>query len=294
MNEKKQMMIQVGMKLFAEKGFHATSIQEIAEQSGVSKGAFYLHFKSKKDFTVAVYKHYYETMKERLREVEQRTFSNQREKFAKEIEVFFEEFLKQKEFIIMHFRENFSLHKEVEELVFKMRSDSHAWYERNLLAIYGDGVKPFIVDGTTMIEGFIDSYMKVMLFEGVTINLAELSRFIVRRADDVILGMLQTEKHPQLTKAMLKPFYQMSNKSDIKESVNTILVEMMESLSYLKLDEDRIQDLHTTIDVLLKEIKKADPQKVIFQGMLSNLLDVKEFEEGRKKIEAILQLKSSK
>ncbi|MDN4494078.1 TetR/AcrR family transcriptional regulator [Ureibacillus aquaedulcis] len=35
------------LELFAENGFEATSVQQITELCGISKGAFYLHFKSK-------------------------------------------------------------------------------------------------------------------------------------------------------------------------------------------------------------------------------------------------------
>ena len=35
------------MKLFTERGFNASSVQDIADAAGVPKGSFYNHFKSK-------------------------------------------------------------------------------------------------------------------------------------------------------------------------------------------------------------------------------------------------------
>lgn len=43
-------IMKAGMNKFCEKGYSATSIQEICELAGYTKGAFYLHFKSKEDF----------------------------------------------------------------------------------------------------------------------------------------------------------------------------------------------------------------------------------------------------
>lgn len=40
--------------LFAEKGFDATTMQDIMARSGLSKGAIYHHFKSKEDILIAV------------------------------------------------------------------------------------------------------------------------------------------------------------------------------------------------------------------------------------------------
>lgn len=43
-------LVRTGMELLCEKGYAAASISDIAERAGVTKGAFYVHFKSKEDF----------------------------------------------------------------------------------------------------------------------------------------------------------------------------------------------------------------------------------------------------
>ncbi len=48
------------MKLFATKGVNATSVQEIVTTCGISKGAFYLYFKSKDELLLATLRYYYE------------------------------------------------------------------------------------------------------------------------------------------------------------------------------------------------------------------------------------------
>lgn len=44
---KKQLIIENAIELFSEQGVEATSIQQITDKCGISKGAFYLSFKSK-------------------------------------------------------------------------------------------------------------------------------------------------------------------------------------------------------------------------------------------------------
>ncbi|KMP45761.1 TetR family transcriptional regulator, partial [Bacillus cereus] len=53
MKEKERLIIESAMKLFATKGVNATSVQEIVTASGISKGAFYLYFKSKDELLLA-------------------------------------------------------------------------------------------------------------------------------------------------------------------------------------------------------------------------------------------------
>ena len=49
MNKTKRKIIETSMKLFAEKGYDATSIEEITATVGVAKGTLYYHFSSKEE-----------------------------------------------------------------------------------------------------------------------------------------------------------------------------------------------------------------------------------------------------
>ena len=49
MNKTKRKIFEASMKLFAEKGYDATSIEEITATVGVAKGTLYYHFSSKEE-----------------------------------------------------------------------------------------------------------------------------------------------------------------------------------------------------------------------------------------------------
>jgi AcrR family transcriptional regulator len=49
-------IIAAAVKLFAERGFDATSVQEVVEVAGVTKGALYHYFDSKHDLLYAIYR----------------------------------------------------------------------------------------------------------------------------------------------------------------------------------------------------------------------------------------------
>ena len=52
--EKTQLILMVALELFAENGYHATSISQIASKAGISKGLTYNYFHSKKDILDAL------------------------------------------------------------------------------------------------------------------------------------------------------------------------------------------------------------------------------------------------
>jgi TetR/AcrR family transcriptional repressor of nem operon len=47
--ESRQNILKAASTLFREKGYHATGVDELMEKAGLTAGAFYAHFKSKKE-----------------------------------------------------------------------------------------------------------------------------------------------------------------------------------------------------------------------------------------------------
>ena len=47
--EKRSLIMKVALELFAEEGYHNTSISKIASRAGISKGLLYNYFDSKED-----------------------------------------------------------------------------------------------------------------------------------------------------------------------------------------------------------------------------------------------------
>ncbi|HWR05602.1 TetR/AcrR family transcriptional regulator [Sporomusa sp.] len=54
----KEQLIACAARLFLEKGYNATGINEIISSAGLSKGSFYFYFSSKKDLAISVVEYY--------------------------------------------------------------------------------------------------------------------------------------------------------------------------------------------------------------------------------------------
>lgn len=53
--EREALILQAAEEVLLEKGYHETSIDEIAARVGIAKGTVYLHFPSKEDLVVAIF-----------------------------------------------------------------------------------------------------------------------------------------------------------------------------------------------------------------------------------------------
>src|SRR3954454_743495 len=61
-----QRLLRIASRLFAERGFESTSVQEIVAAAGVTKGAMYHYYASKDDLLVQIYHRMLEMQTERL------------------------------------------------------------------------------------------------------------------------------------------------------------------------------------------------------------------------------------
>lgn len=52
--EREQLILRAAADLFVERGYHDTSMEDIATRVGIAKGTVYLHFASKEDLTLAL------------------------------------------------------------------------------------------------------------------------------------------------------------------------------------------------------------------------------------------------
>ncbi|HZG57156.1 TetR/AcrR family transcriptional regulator [Paenibacillus sp.] len=57
--EKKTRILNSALTLFAAKGYHQTTIQDIADEAGIAKGGIDFYFKSKEELLLSVVTDYY-------------------------------------------------------------------------------------------------------------------------------------------------------------------------------------------------------------------------------------------
>ncbi|MBT2696758.1 TetR/AcrR family transcriptional regulator [Bacillus sp. ISL-40] len=281
MTEKEKVIIKSGMKLFAQKGFSSTSIQEIATESNISKGAFYLHFKSKDDLLLAILDYIFETI-----ESSRLVFDNQdlspREKFIKQISAIFRTFIGHKEFMIMLSKEQaIPRNEEIKKLFFKKRFESHLLYRKGIIAIYGQNIEPFSIDLALILEGLFQSYIGLLILEPVEFEIEKLSHFLMKRLDSIIKDI--TCEEPFLTEEKMGKIIKNSKQIFEPTNVNNIIQAMRTEIDQMENKET----LEISLEVLEEEINKQSPRVPVIKGMLSNFKGISKLEKYNKEITAI-------
>ncbi|WP_459502821.1 TetR/AcrR family transcriptional regulator [Bacillus sp. C1] len=291
MKEKERLIIEMAMKLFATKGVKATSVQEIVTACSMSKGAFYLYFKSKDELLLATLRYYYDKIHNKMMDIDKELLLP-REKFKKQLYCQLNDVQTHKEFLIIYARENaIPFNKDVEAFMVKMKLESHAFYRNNLLAIYGERITPYILDLVVIIEGICRGYLELIIFHAAEFDLSHVATFILRRMDDLVKGLVHSEDMPVLQEEQLGQLF--GSSEFIKEQAKEQFLQEIIMLKRTLADQIENDDLLVTLDVLEAEMRMPNSRIPVIQGMLANLKSYSDFKDFRLRLAGYYHIKTT-
>ena len=294
MESKKDLILKAAMNLFTEKGYRDTSIQEIAESCGISKGAFYLYFRSKDELLLAIMQHFEEEVQKKLLEIKNQKDLSPRDRLLEQIFFQFNDLAAYQGFFDIQLRESaFPVDDRLEYFLTKCRYDWQKLQEENLLELYGAALRPYLIDAAAILNGLLNEYTTLMLFERIHMDFKKLANFLVTVMDSVAGGLVDRGGEPFLTPEMM-PNRQMMEQEATRSALNEVrqvLAGMNELAAKLKLSPGNRREVDATLEVLDGELVKEDPNKLIVQGMLANLRDIDELTEFRTRIALQMKIK---
>ncbi|WP_239616175.1 TetR/AcrR family transcriptional regulator [Cohnella mopanensis] len=298
MQDKKKQILDAAIHCFARKGYNATTIQEIVDELGMAKGSIYFYFKSKDDLLISIFEYYSEMMLHRMEVLPEEAGLPPREKLVLQWERQFQFFREHLDFMMMLIKEPLTgLHPHIQGMMIRLRARSQVWNVSNLLAIYGSSVEDYLADASALMSGIVSQYFEAIVFEKKKFDESRLSRFMVRRIDDLISGIIRAKETPILppmdlanlrTLAGLTP--EISNaKTDLIQKIMDLIVDsdypgdestqrdMLAALALLK--EEFVKPLHKNhliIRAMLALLKQNssdqldEPLKLLEQSLLGN------------------------
>ena len=270
MDEKSISIMQSAIKLFAKKGFSATSVQEIAKNAGISKGAFYLHFSSKDELLFALFDYYYNQMKAKV-EACAEDEADPRRMFVDQLTVMFEEIASHREFIIMQIREQtIPFNEDIETFTKRMRYESYYFYQNHILSIYGDKAESISFEVSILIEGMYKAFLELILVEGAHVEYRTLAEALLKRVDYIVEGFMNHEDTPVLTKSFMSGLIPEEFLTEEKPALPDLIEEAKKTASGEEAE---------TLTILQEEMDAPSPRTAIIKGMLAILRDNPNFEE---------------
>ena len=257
---KKQLIMEKALELFAKQGFEATSVQQITEHCGISKGAFYLSFKSKDELIFALIDHF---MIQFTTDIDYlvRNVDNHQNPLYEFYYQIFSSFQKHSDFGKILIKEQSRTFNE--DFILKMRFYDRLM-EKTILSmvehLYGENeIKEIKYDLVFCIKGFISMYSQLFLFYNVPLDLELLSQSLVEKTN--LLARNSTV--PFITKEHIQmfenPLDEVVTKERIFEMIEQVLVEMDDSIE------------QESLILLKQELLEPTLPRAIIKGLIENI-----------------------
>ena len=263
MNEKHKTIIDNAVTLFAEKGYHATSVQEIAESCGIAKGSFYNYFRSKEELLVSVFKHFYETLKGSVLELEIDGSLNSRDKFVGQIAVHIKNMAGNSSLIQMIMQEQMlHISKELDEFLFFIYQDSLLWFRRKVKGLYPNLPDEYVMDCAVMMDSLFKGYMEILIRNKEAFNADMLPAFLLNRMDSIISSWTDADV------PLLKKFPWVECKEQAEDPKREIQLILDQLLSRQKKEGNEHTKIAEALMGLQDEFRKEQPSGVLIEGLL--------------------------
>lgn len=261
---KKKLIMDKSLELFANQGFEATSVQQITDYCGISKGAFYLSFKSKDELIIALIDHFMQQLAVDIDSAV--TSSNSDDILYYFYHTSFQSFQNHANFVKILLNEQ--THTFNDALLNKMR-----YYDRKtdqtiltmIEKVYGEAINNIKFDLILSIKGLINGYSGYLLFNRMEFDVDLISRSLVEKTDILAKNITM----PFITEDNGKMFQQFQeeevSEDNLLQLINTTIDELEDSIAKESL-------------LLLKEqIRTPTYQQAIVKGLIENIKNLSQY-----------------
>jgi AcrR family transcriptional regulator len=159
-NKRKEQVIHKAHELFIEKGYHATSIQDILNHSRISKGSFYNYFPSKGDLFKAVFTSIHIQLEEGRNSMLIGQDPSDINIFAEQVQLVMKINKKNR---LLQLVEDALVSNDPDLITFikKTKFNLLTWVYERFLHIFPADKKPYLLDGAIIFNGILQNMLQI-------------------------------------------------------------------------------------------------------------------------------------
>ncbi|HAC5964373.1 TPA_asm: TetR/AcrR family transcriptional regulator [Listeria monocytogenes] len=191
MKEKKQRIIKSAKEVFQKQGYLKTSVQDMVDAAGISKGTFYNYFTSKEELAFVIFKQEYSVLHQRL-EYTMAQDGAKKDNFTECLKIIIHFYTENGEILNITFSQTM-IDDDFNAFLQNVRLKNMEWVKYQLLEVYGEETKPYINDITMLLSGMAAMYVFASGSKNVNTGLIERAiPYVVRRLDALVKDILES------------------------------------------------------------------------------------------------------
>ena len=263
MNDRKLHVLLTAQRLFIEKGFITTSIQDIIESAQISKGTFYNYFTSKNECLIAIFEFAHEESIVRRHELQQGKDISDKNILAEQILVRMH-VNREHNLLSIYEAVFYSGDAELRNFVRRHHLMELNWLTSRLADVYGEEAEPYVLDCAVMILGVIQHLIHFLSSSAKKIDIDDLVHFTIRRVDSIMEDMIRNED-TLLGQDYLKT---LTAVSDPATTYASQVVEKLERFLLMVKKENLTEGICFT-EFFLGEMLSEKPNLVVMDALIS-------------------------
>lgn len=263
MSPKKQQIINAAYSLFISKGYIASSIQDILDVAGVSKGTFYNYFTSKTECLIAI-------MESIGSEIRQKRMAAAVGKSIDDPQLLAEqlciriELNRQKNLFALYESIFYAQDEELKKFARDTYISELEWISSRIIDVFGKEAEPYALDNAAVVHGSVQQLIhmwKICSKDDLPTN--ELSAFVIRRLKAAVTLQIKTGDRfiQEKTISSTKPL----------EDISLQELSMKLKVATESFHEEEDDDTNQLIAFLIEEIDAPNPRKILIESVLSTL-----------------------
>jgi AcrR family transcriptional regulator len=289
MSVSKQEVLRSATKLFKERGFLITSVQDVADDCQIAKGSVYKYFASKEDLFSEVFDQCFQIFFAELEQLYQVAGFSPRERFLRQLIFRFQYFLEYK-FILAEFVE-LPIQQDTKFFSVRLRGRGRLmqWHKDCLLDLYGQEIEPHLWDLVFIYKAILTVYLFWIIEGEQPLSLPTTANFILEKLDALVEYDLRKGGPPLLEQSSFEQFiyWGLEGRKGQQQQVLTELLDQIDiALTTLPVGKAQRKELQEILALLKAELGKTEPQKSLIRALIAYL----ESENNLKSL--ILQLKN--
>lgn len=290
MNQKQLDILGHTHQLFMEKGYVDTSVQDILERSGISKGTFYKYFSSKSELFLSLLSSLQESL------------ILQREKVAIEYKGDNQKVFEEQIIFMLNFAEQNKIPEMIESTLVlnevktfryieELKAATFTWIYERLQQIFPSKTFPYLFDGAVLLEGMLNNIFKMNKALNYPLPIEQIVCYCMKRTEEIVIEVAE-QKEQLFNPSVYSAVFNEKTESHFSTELTRVTAKLKRVIENKLTNEEEQKKSLEFVTFISDELLQNDtePRTFIIQSSLlslekiNTLAQTKELEEYKEVI----------
>ena len=260
MKNRKHQVLLTAQRLFIEKGFAATSVQDIINESKISKGTFYNYFSSKNECIISIIDSAKEETELKRRELLIHQDVSNKDILIQQLIVRMDVH-KERNLVPIFLAIFHSQDSELRDIIKTNHYTEVKWLSKRIVDVYGEKSRKFSVDSAILVIGMIQQMQHPWTIKSKEVSSTELVNYVVNRLDSLIPDLVKSDE-VIIDNFVFNHFY------DEVRITKEHVIQLIQTFKDTNIKELKVQEVEL-INFIIEELKSSQPRKFLLETVVN-------------------------